>query len=496
MPGNAWGLSTINILSSLNKEPVVDGCFVKDLQYSILDDSHVSYHDPQTLAELHQINPLLAPKEFVAFRSERLAWHETIVAVSTRIATEDESDMQCKCMIVYDEALKLLGRLKLEQVRANIKRNITYYVNAYLSGEDIKDRPNGEDIIKLCDQVLKLDPNTFGKFKEGFTAKDAIILRATDIHYTKEANKCIQRLLEFVIHRTVVSKRGLLQLLTIPDPERRHTFMIAGGQASGKGSSVERIKVAAREKGILWHNIVKINTDSYKTLLLQPGTTKAELYSQLAQEEASLIHQKIQSRLAQMAAQGVAPHVFVDLVFVGEDKIKMGLVKKGTVQCIVVSTDVGDAIERSYQRGLMDGKTGRYENTKGILQGHKRMSQQVPSTLAGFIGCNVQLLLVDNNVPKGEQPDDVMSIDLKTKRIEIRDPVKLQRFIHKCQINDDADSRANLYTEQLEEPSYKVYLEPLLKGERCSLKTTAQASNPADEQREDETERQGYHQGR
>ncbi|AHE66866.1 zeta toxin family protein [Legionella oakridgensis] len=464
MTKQAWEVSTVSILSSLKKQPTVDGVLVGDLKYTVLDGEHVSYHDAEELAELHQINPRLPPKEFVAFRPERLAWHETIVAVSTQIKVENEQDMYKKCMQVYGSVLDELESLDLDQKRETIKRYTTQMVNDYLRGIDISSRPEGARIAKICKQIEESGA-TFGTYKEHYTAKDAMITYLTDVFYTEAANKKIGEL----VQRTI-SESDTLTPLDIPAPTERLTLMVAGGQASGKGSSVTRIKRSVEEAGVEWDNVVKINTDSYKSLLLEPGTVRPELYSQLAQEEASIIHQKIQGRLMQMAQQGKAPHVFIDQVFLGKDKIEFGLLNGGKVRGIIVSTDVTDAIERSYARGLEEGTKGRYEHTQGILRCHKLMCQQIPETLAKFVGQEVSFLLVDNNVPRGEQAKDVMAINLRSGEIEIFSKVNLERFMAKAQININARSKDELYLEAAEDPSHISYLQPLL-DERCTIGT-------------------------
>ena len=103
--------------------------------------------------------------------------------------------------------------------------------------------------------------------------------------------------------------------------------MVNGGPASGKGTSVANIMASAADVGIDWKNVAKINTDSYKPLLLEPGSVKPELYSQLAQEEAATVDQLIQKRLIIRAENKQAPHTYIDQVFPGTDKFRYGLIQ-------------------------------------------------------------------------------------------------------------------------------------------------------------------------
>lgn len=467
MSKSAWELSTVSILSALNKEPCVDGYLISDLKYTVLDAQHVSFHDAQVLAELNQIDPHLPPKEYVTFRPERLAWHETIVAVSTQLKIENEQDLHVKCMQIYETAIDEIEELKLESMREEKKIHVAKLLRDHENGIDIKDRYGGEELLTVYEKI-KCKMIVFGNYKENYTEADAICDRVADILYTEEANKQLTHIID-----KKISEQQNLSFLDIPEPHQRLTLMINGGQASGKGSSVARLKVNAESLGIAWNNFVKINTDSYKALLLEPGTTKPELYSQLAQEEAALIHQKVQTRLLQKAKEGNAPHIFIDQVFVGEDKIKLGLINGGKVRGIVVSTDTSNAIERSYSRGKSEGTRGRYENTRGILRCHKFVTRELPITLSKFSEEDVSFLLVDNNVPQNVQPTDVMTIDLKAKEITIYSRENLERFIKKERINVDARSKDDLYLEDKGDRIYLNYLEPLRVENKCKILDTS-----------------------
>lgn len=468
MNEKAWKVSTVSILTSLNKSPTVDGVLVEDLKYTVLDDKEVSYHSAQDLAELHSINEKLAPKDFVAYRPERLALHETIVAVSTSLQLEDETEMQSTCKAIYKEVMKDLDSLNLDQIRANYESNVSELVERFLSGEDISSEPNGAKVAEICNQVVSSGA-VFGNYKDGFTQKKAMITRATDVLYTEESNRLIRPLVARKIEENTTVKQ-----LEIPAPSDRLTLMVAGGQASGKGSSVARLQEAAKKDNLKWSNFVKINTDSYKSLLLKPDSVKPELFSQLAQEEASVIHLKVQNRLIEKANHQQAPHAFIDQVFVGKDKIEYGLMKEGKVKGIIVSTDVGDAVERSYSRGAQEG---RYENTQGILRCHKLMAQQVPTTLSNFVGQDVEFLLVDNNVAKGEQAENVMSVNLKTKELSIYSEINLERFAHKGKINEKATTRDNLYLES-RSINHGEYMKPLIEKDCVIIESKRVSDNP------------------
>jgi hypothetical protein len=453
MPGEAWKCSTVSIMSALQNKGVVDGIDVRQLKYTILDNTNVTYRGSKELGALHLIDSTMDPKEYVAYRPQRLALHETIVAVSTQLKTVDEDDMRYVVGIVYADVLAKLEGLALETLRDSMTAEIKALVLKYQKGIDISKAVNGALVAAICDQV-EAKRDVFAQFKETYTPEDAMVARAVDILFSEESKKQIETLVS-----SVIASQDILEPLTIPSPKDRTMFMVSGGQASGKGSSVARLEESAAAEKIEWDNVVKVNTDSYRLLLLKPGSVQKELYSQLSQPEAATINQSIQKRLATMAHAGKAPHVFVDQVFVGPAQIDLGLLKGGKVRGIIVSTDVGDAIERSYTRGLNDGDEGRYEATKGLLTCHQKMAAQVPTTLSKYSGKNVTFLLVDNNVPKGEQAEDVMEVDLLRRKVQVFSEAKLDRFALKAKINPGATSKEDLYTAGAK--ADQGYLKPL-----------------------------------
>jgi|GEM_PF-2484737 len=465
MPKNdAWSVSTVSMLSALNRIPMVDDIPLHDLKYRVLDDKKVVYRNAQELAEIHSIAPHRPPKEFVSFRPERLALHETIVSLYTTVKLEDEKATQNAVATIHARVLKNLNSLHLEPLRNEIEASNKKLIKQYLKGQDIGSETDGAKIKQICDQIKALPEDIFGKYKEGFTAMDAMEARATDALFTEQAMTKIKELVQSTLQEQIDSQQ--LEAFDIPASNERLTLMVSGGQASGKGSSVAQLKYLATQEDIAWNNTAKINTDSYKSLLLEAADVKPILYSQLAQEEASLISQKINNRINQLALENKAPHAFIDQVFLGADQINTGLVGDGKVRGIIVSTEVGDAVERSFGRGQ---KEGRYENTQVILNCHKNMAIQVPTTLAKYAGQDVAFKIVDNNVPPGTQPTDVAEIDVKNKTIVIHSEPHLERFSKKSQINTAAKENSQLYLSD-KGPSAASYLQPL-KDKSFTIKT-------------------------
>jgi len=472
MPKKLPKVSTVSILTALNTSTPASE--VAKLQYSVLDTRHV-YHDAKELSEIQRLESG-APKFSVAFRPERLALHEVIVAVSTGIKLDNEEAMRTAVTDVHQEVMSKLSDFSFDDIRASQKAEIIGVYDAIKSGTlDSSPLNKSKHVTKVKELIAKADGKVFGEFKEDFSAKDAIIARATDLAFTDEVNIINQQVVASVIAGKV--EKSKYKQINIPEQSERLTLFVAGGQASGKGSSVARMQASLSDSGEDWQDFAKVNTDSFKSLILEPGTVEPHLYSQLAQEEASLIHGKVSDRITLLAKSGRAPHVFVDQVFVGKDKIEQGLIGGGKVRGIIVSTDVGDALSRSFERGKEDGAKGRYEHTEGILACHRNMTAQVPTTLALFIGSDVKVDIVDNNVEYGKQAEDVATIDLHSSTVKIVDKAKLSRFAEKVHINVAADTLDELYNPHDETPAIDYLKELIVAG--CRLVGQAEVADTA-----------------
>lgn len=400
---NAWNIPTLNLLESDNA--------------TIFNTQNV-YHARDAIKSLAiNGNPLAS---LITFKPQRLLLHELIVEFSLQVPFSTEEEFQ-QCVISQYLATLVAFKDQLEQLA-----NIDYKSDKIQNVNELKE---------------------FQKI------------------YLSKVVPTIYEIASLIIKNYLCEKN--ITPISIPEPAKRITAMVAGGQASGKGSSVSILKRELEQNGIHWKNVVKINTDSYKPLVLEPGTVDKFHYSQLAQTEASIIHQKLFSRLNLLAESNKAPHVMIDQVFVGEDKLKYSLFNNGQAVVAIVSTEVITAIERAFQRG-MDAKPpehGRFEDTKNILSCHKSFAEQLPSTLAKFIDTNTKVEIIDNNASSGTAPDCAAMIYLgkEDKRIVILNKECMKSFIKKLHINVDAKNSSQVYSPQLiiQDDDINKFLSPI-----------------------------------
>ena len=240
-----------------------------------------------------------------------------------------------------------------------------------------------------------------------------------------------------------------MKTIEIPNPEERLTFMVVGGQASGKSGAVERFKREVRD----WNDVVLVNTDRYKPLLLDYDREQhGYLWSQYTQSEASLIHQKIFLELQKLANERKAPHVLFDQVYLGSDKLNFSQIEGGRALVTLVSTDVDEAMKRSFHRGenarikpATRHRIPRYEEAGSILKGHKGMWIDFGRTLSKFVGGNIQVSLCDNNAGLAQIGELNMSHE---PPIQIGNKKSFLRLNKKSRINSDAKQENDMYNHK------------------------------------------------
>lgn len=470
IPSSPWRAPTIGAIEKLVAEEegsifmglAGEEILTSQVQYTIFDPQH-TYYDSKIFIELNLATDE-APKSLVAFKAFRLALHLLIVHVSTKLELQNEEELREAVTNIYTgyEFLRDFFELNKEfdNQRKVINKKLEPLVKKILSDLTQLMPIQGYETIE-CNAILDAakrvkveNVNKLGKRIPHFNREAAVLLLATDTLHQQHIQNVLEPMLEKNV--TQYAERKRIKLIKLINPNEMCEFMITGGQASGKGTSVNQIRYEAYIKGISWKQIVKINTDSYKPLLLNPTNVREDLYSQLAQEEASLIHALVQKKIASLIEEGHGVHhLFVDQVFVDEIKIGLALKARGNVFVTIVSTEAADSVKRAYDRGIEEG---RFENTRGILSCHQKMTANAMVSLSKFAGENVLAKVVDNNVPKGHQPILVMSINLKEKKAEIHDMKLFERFIKKTTINTNATSEENLYQGEV---NIEKYLEPL-----------------------------------
>jgi hypothetical protein len=303
---NAWNVPALDIKKELQD---INESF-QDKPYTIFNTEHV-FRGAKEIAELLQIDPNIIPRDIprdlVTYKPERLSLHALIVAISTKMRVSDENQLNVLVNEVYtslmdDDDYKNCINQAYKQ-RNIIEKEVEITIENLNKSKPIDESNNIQKIVskwqeKLCDK--NNSPN-FSQYLEEYDIKKAIIAKAVDEIYYQEIKPNIIKFIDSLVDKAIQNDDELQ--ISLPPSEERLTIMIAGGQASGKSGALKIVKENLKDADRDLIDFVKINTDSYKPLLLEPGTVNPFIYSQLTQPEASLIHSQIQDRVIALVEQ-------------------------------------------------------------------------------------------------------------------------------------------------------------------------------------------------
>ena len=216
--------------------------------------------------------------------------------------------------------------------------------------------------------------------------------------------------------------------------------MVTGGPGTGKSSIVQEF---AKENSDVYRDAVQIDPDHYKGLLANSdmlGITHAEY----THEESSTIARKIMGRLDERMTAGLpTPHVIMDVVAPSAERIAFA--KKFDHMTVMTGTAPPEVtVQRAYDRGFNEDGTikGRIIPTRVVLDGAAKSSKLMPNV---FEHPNLDLTIVNTDVPRGELPKLVASWDNNTRRLIVPDPDTFMDFVERQNINTSAQSPDEIY---------------------------------------------------
>jgi hypothetical protein len=345
------------------------------ISFSIFSPKN-NYHSIDETFELFKQNTSVSIIELIAFRPSRILSHEIIIALTTNIQ-------------IHNLHFDLQNKFKLINSLINIEE--------FVKNGDILRQEN----LALYD-IIKADKLTNNQIKA--TAREVV---AQAINESQ-----LKHLTEYTLNQ-------------------RHTFAVNGPIASGKS-----IFASILEPYII--DTAKIHGDSYK-LLLNPeyleitSPRDMEFFSQLVQEEIHYLNREICHRLLEkITTSNKAPNVYIDKSLLNQQGVDMSTIGGGTVQGILVSLPIKEALYRSEMRG---NSTGRFEDTSEILMSHNSIATNFANLITNNKDKDISYLVFDNNVEIGSPPIKTAKVDFKNKKIEIFEKDKFIEFLNKADLD-------------------------------------------------------------
>lgn len=398
---------------------------------------------------------------------ERLALHETIVAMSINLKFQSEDDFVAKFHEIYETAVlpKIQGKNNYFENMASLRRkSIETSAQKYFSEN------NDDNSIKYKDEfdyyTLRFTKN-YERYEQQLEELKERAQKERPTRAEREETQQLQRTVDFmkenkeriiidlvanavtlkenkrIVENIISGKGGIFdssyieqfEKLTQHDSATRNAFLIVGGAASGKGSVTEAVKSEQTDR----NDVLEINPDLYKKLLLPFEDVKdfIELHGSLTHAESSIIFDSIAERWQSRATNGNAPNILMDVARAGNWQLNVLGTGNTKISANTPMLPIEVALKRSYTRGE---KTGRFMPTRELIQGHK---DQI-SLNKNAMRRGVDYRFYDTNVAFGEPTPLVAKFDAQTSKMDIYDASVMWDYFSKSQLNPEARTSDDL----------------------------------------------------
>lgn len=406
--------------------------------YTFLNPNNV-YQQPEIVALMFEATEN-EPIELVSFKPERALLHTVAVAMTVLAQYKGEDERN---KMIVKETQKLQAKLvpKYENLYLDIHTDM--YERILNNGDLRNDQkyPELAGIVERIKEKIQIQKDsqklTLPCDYANYNENELIAEIATSIIYKDRLYSQLRKEV-----KTAIEADHSIPKKT--KPKDRLVFLLSGGAGSGKSTTQAILLAEAEKMGIAEENIVPINSDSYRALLLAPvpgDIDKALVYSPLTSAEAkNMLRDEAMKMVDKEGMHTLLDHVTVK-------KRDFDYAHKYGVSGIYVSTKAETALERSYARGI---ETGRHVSSKTLLEGHRSVVTELEERLREQTANQLPLRLrfFDNNVPKNSLPSLFMEIDYlhpDGKMLTIYDHEKLTEFIKKKFINPEAKSINEIY---------------------------------------------------
>lgn len=397
---------------------------------------------------------------------ERLALHETIVAMSTNLKFQSEDDFIEKFHKIYND--EVLPKIKdkenyFAQMSVLRRKSVEQSAVKYFRGNETSDIKHLEDfkyydarfiknLERYTQRIAELE-NNFKQERPSRAEREEMKQLTKIVNFMQEnkeriivdlvANAVTLRENKRLVETIISGKDGIFDSnyieqfdkLTQHSVDTRQSFLIVGGAASGKGSVTNAVKNEQSDK----NDLLEINPDLYKKLLLpyEEIGDNIEFHAALTHAESSIVFDTIAERWQAMARDNKAPNILMDVVRAGKWQLDVLGTADTKISVNSPMLPVSVALERCYQRGV---QTGRYVPTRELIAGHK---EQILSN-KNAMKRGIDYRFYNTNVKFGEPTPLVAQFDAKQSKMTIYDMGVMWDYFSKSQLNPDARSAEDL----------------------------------------------------
>lgn len=382
--------------------------------------------------------------ELVPFRPRRILDHEIMTELCLNAQMDDLENQ--------DRGLVSL----IDMVKSKISSNA---IDAFVSSSDelrmqtiskVKNRQlvtNQDEKNELEDAIASISVHAdYDHLSPGLklSAEEVKVLIAANKITNSKIRTNAQKTAKAAISSLI--EEGSINRILRREASDRVSIAVTGGIASGKGTSIQKLKYHYAQTGRSWKDTIKVRGDSYKYALnsmqvKQNSVSVSEeavgektiISSQLCRDESSFISTRIINAVKQeLEETGRAPDMFIDKVMLPHNIVDIATHNDGQLFITLVSLPVEKAMERAYSRGL---SSGRFEATKAILETHQALPAYLHGLLEHAADRHVVVEIVDNDVEFGEQAKEAALFDCKQGAYRLYDTDSLQIFCRKTDID-------------------------------------------------------------
>ena len=227
--------------------------------------------------------------------------------------------------------------------------------------------------------------------------------------------------------------------------EARTTHFFIGPPGAGK-STIIALKSQAAGYSMDWNNQVKINTDTYRALVIDSRlvTENVELQHLLNYEEAAYISRLSKQLYDNKINKHIAPNILIDAAFLSSREVEKGLKKGGHVNINIVTSPMKSCLVRAFLRGQSEQ---RYVTKDYIIGSCKFAANYIEQIVQKYIGKNIKYYIYSNDVPKGEPPILIEKGNLGKRTIKVFREDLLKEFLKEQKLNPNAKTLDELYLQ-------------------------------------------------
>ncbi|MCS5708464.1 hypothetical protein CC99x_006035 [Candidatus Berkiella cookevillensis] len=462
---DGWNIQPIDAKQYLQK--------VRDKEAIIIDAPHTIINNGifshEYIGEICELVGNYNLAENVAFPPERLALFHTTAFIETEIQRDpDASEIEKRAeddlySMVYDEFYpSVLEKINASKDRFDALQDLIFNdarttIMNYSNGNyDASVRAQIKDpfFLECLDYLDKIQTRflenkvSHGQYKENADLGSIMIRALFTKMYNREMGQKIASIVDEVGNDIIKKKQ--YPRMSVHARDDRHTYMMMGAPACGKGVALGRAAILAEETHqVAWRDVCKINTDDHRAIVTQGQHLgqDTKIHAQLSNVESMIITSIANQKYNQKLKSGGAPHLLIDTVMPLMRKFNIGLEQDGQLHVFAVTAPVDESLKRMVARGQ---DTGRYVSSNYVIQAHQSVSNDLIKNLCSLTdaGKNFDFVILDTHVPLGSDPIVVMVGDTALKKLLIFDEDAAAYFYGKKNIDTNGRSMAQLYQDR------------------------------------------------